>query len=112
MEVKLLEGLTARGVTFHEAGRALSELRARPEGAVAGALPDFPNGRIARELRPITHGLLLVYAIVPGGQSLAETEPPYLGLAFSFPTSHTARAVAYEANKRLIQELRDGEYDD
>ena len=102
----------ARSVPFHKAGRALSELRARPEGAVAGALPDFPNGRIARELRPVTHGLLLVYAIVQSGQPLAEAEPPYLGLAFSFPTSHTARAVAYEANKRFIQELRDGEYDD
>jgi hypothetical protein len=111
-EVQLLQGLAMRGVAFHDAGRALTELRARPEGAVAGVLPDFPNGRIARELRPVTHGLLLVYAIAPGGQPLAETEPPYLGLAFCFPTSHTARAVAYEANKRLIEELRDSEYDD
>lgn len=111
-EVKLLEGLAARAATLHEAGLALSALRGRPEGAAAAALPDFPNGRIARELRPVTHGLLLVYAIAPAGQTVAETEPPYLGLAFSFPTSHTARAVAYEANKRLIEELRDGDYDD
>ena len=76
MDVKLLQGLIERGGMFHEAGRVLSELRARPEGTAAAALPDFPNGRIARELRPVTHGLLLVYAIVPCGQPLAATEAP------------------------------------
>ena len=112
-EVQLLKGLAAKGQSLHEAARELTRLRSRLEGGdELVALPDFPNGRIAREVRPVSHGLLLVYAIVPGEQTLPRDESPYLGLAFSFPTSHTARAVAYEANRRLIDELRDGEYED
>ena len=110
-EVQLLERLTVTGSSLYQAACELSRLRLRPDDASElGALPDFPNGRIAREVRPVTHGLLLVYAIVPGEQNFPLSESPYVGLAFSFPTSHTARSVTYEANRRLIEELQDEAY--
>jgi hypothetical protein len=55
---------------------------------------------------------MLLYALTPKDPRLAKGEPPYLGLVFSFPSSHTARRLSYKANPVLIQQLRDGEYDD
>ncbi len=56
------------------------------------------NGEVARQLRPKTHGLLLIYPLVPKGVEWPD-EQPFMGLAFSFPSSHTARAVDYKVNK-------------
>ena len=86
-----------------------------------------PNGRIVRELRPKTRGLLLIYPLSPplsaptrkGEDSsieptgLAVDSAPVIGLALSFPTSDTATSVEYQVNKvweDTVQE--DAEYDD
>ena len=74
--------------------------------------PERANGIYIRELRPVTHGLLLIYPLAPAIAELPRSEPPYLGLAVSFPASHTARSVAYRANQVLIRQLNDGEYED
>ena len=85
------------------------------------------NGRIVRELRSKTRGLLLIYPLSPPpvvpaakGDSgpgeptgLAVTGTPIIGLALSFPTSDTATSVEYQVNKVwdvTVQE--DAEYDD
>jgi hypothetical protein len=99
----------SRDGTLDVVAMELTKARARRRGAVE---PDRPNGLFIRELRPVTHGLLLIYALAPVIAELPSHEPPYLGLAFSFPTSHTARSVAYRANQVLIQQLHDGEYED
>jgi hypothetical protein len=71
-----------------------------------------PHGRVIRELRPVTRGLLLIYALTPPNPDrVPDGDAPYLGLAVSFPTSHTARSISYEANKVLIHELNDDEYE-
>jgi hypothetical protein len=75
-------------------------------------LPKQVHGKVAREVRPSTHGLLLLYALRPDFEHFPVGGDPFIGMAFSFPTGHTAKEVAYKANKRLIEELRDGEYDD
>ena len=87
-----------------------------------------PNGRIVRELRPKSDGLLLVYPLRPPSEVPEDKGPPYrpaestalnpngppiIGLALSFPTSETAAAVEYRVNKvwdAIMQE--DAEYDD
>ena len=56
------------------------------------------NGEVIRRLRPKTHGLLLIYPLVPKGNAWPEDQP-FMGLAFSFPSSHTACAVDYKVNK-------------
>lgn len=56
------------------------------------------NGEVARQLRPKTHGLLLIYPLMPKDKPWPN-ENPFMGLAFSFPSSHTARAVNYKVNK-------------
>ena len=97
------------GQTLDKAALALTRDRARRAGK---AEPTEPNGVVIRQLRPATRGLLLLYALTPKGHCLPEGEPPYLGLVFSFPSSHTARRLSYKANPVLIQQLRDGEYDE
>ena len=69
----------------------------RPPGADE-SLRSRINGEVARQLRPKTHGLLLIYPLVPKGVEWPK-DHPFMGLAFSFPSSHTARAVDYKVNK-------------
>jgi hypothetical protein len=70
------------------------------------------NGEVARHLRPRTHGLLLIYPIVPTENRWPVSEPPFMGLAFSFPSSHTARAVDYKVNKVWQATFHDEDYAD
>jgi len=76
------------------------------------------NGEVARHLRPRTHGLLLIYPLVPTENRWPTTpehpngEPPFMGLAFSFPSSHTARAVDYKVNKVWQTTFHDEDYAD
>ena len=86
-----------------------------------------PNGRIVRELRPKSRGLLLIYPLrqpeeVPKDDELGRPAektgldpdgPPVIGLALSFPTSETAVRVEYRVNRvwdSMIQD--DAEYGD
>jgi hypothetical protein len=57
------------------------------------------DGGVARQLRPKTHGLLLVYLIEPKDRSAWPRNAPFVGLAFCFPTSETATSVEYRVNK-------------
>jgi hypothetical protein len=106
-EEKLM--VTGFGQSLDKAALAISQKRAREKN---NPEPETPHGRVIRELRPITRGLLLVYALTPRETGrVLDGDDPYLGLAISFPTSHTARSISYEANKVLIQELNDDEYE-
>jgi hypothetical protein len=91
-----------------------------PEGGEA----DRANGRVLRVLRRRTHGLLLIYPVLPprdveDGQGhkeptgLASDGSPVIGLALSFPTSDTVLGVEYRVNKVWDAEVQeDAEYDD
>jgi len=70
------------------------------------------NGEIARQLRPKTHGLLLIYPLLPKDKPEWPKESPFMGLAFSFPSSHTARAVDYKVNKVWLTTFHDEDYAD
>jgi hypothetical protein len=70
------------------------------------------NGEVVRQLRPRTHGLLLIYPIVPKGGKWPTDEPPFTGLAFSFPSSHTAKAVDYRVNRVWQDTFQDSDYAD
>lgn len=106
-EEKLL--IMSIGQSVDKAAFAISQKRARENDKPD---PDTPHGRVIRELRPVTRGLLLIYALTPPKPDrVLDGDSPYLGLAISFPTSHTARSISYEANKVLIQELNDDEYE-
>lgn len=69
------------------------------------------NGEVARQLRPRTQGLLLIYPVLPKGRNWSESEP-FMGLAFSFPSSHTAHAVDYKVNKVWQATFQDDDYVD
>ncbi len=82
-----------------------------------------PNGRIVRELRPKSHGLLLIYPlrqpdVVPMDKELGRPEEktgldpnstPAIGLALSFPTSETAVRVEYRVGKVWLAQMQDDE---
>ncbi len=70
------------------------------------------NGEVVRQLRPKTHGLLLIYPLMPKGVAEWPSESPFMGLAFSFPSSHTARAVDYKVNKVWQSTFHDEDYAD
>lgn len=58
------------------------------------------NGRVLRLLRQKSHGLLLIYPLLPPEMVGADTSgPPIIGLALSFPTSDTAESVEYVVNR-------------
>lgn len=70
------------------------------------------NGEVVRQLRPKTQGLLLIYPLMPKGVAEWPNESPFMGLAFSFPSSHTARAVDYKVNKVWQATFHDEDYAD
>ena len=102
----------------------------KPACLSAAPVPDLPSGVVVRELRPKTHGLLLLYPLVPPDRILEvkkndviisreeeiELDPaglPVIGLALSFPTSESAARVEYQVSKRWNRSLvEEGESDD
>lgn len=101
---------TWRGRNLHEIALDLTARRHPPkEGAKSR---QAVRGEIARQLRPKTHGLLTIYPLLPKGVDDWPSEEPFMGLAFSFPSSHTARAVDYKVNKVWQEAFRDEDYAD
>ena len=118
--------------TLEQIAVALARRRALAEGGEAAAKVEqieFAPGEIARELRPKTHGLLLIYALEQPGEVPAQIErgvqiapreetgldpvgPPVIGLAISFPTSETAARIEYQVNKRWNPDLVEGDAND
>jgi hypothetical protein len=106
------EALLRRQIGKPLDGVALALTRDRAERA-GKEEPREVNGLVLRQLRPVSRGLLLLYALTPDAPNqVTRNDPPYLGLVFSFPSSHTARRLSYKANQVLIQQLRDGDYGD
>jgi hypothetical protein len=109
-EEALLRQCCAERTTLAIAAERLTTLRKPPaEGEAKRARI---NGEAARDLRPRTHGLLLIYPLVPTEKRWPVSEPPFMGLAFSFPSSHTARAVDYKVNKVWQATFHDEDYAD
>ncbi len=96
-EVILVNGCSARN-TVAQAAIEITAMRNQEIDGVAGK--HRINGLVARNLRPKTHGLLLIYSILPTEKEKRwPLEIPFMGLAFSFPASHTARSVDYKVNR-------------
>ena len=85
------------------------------------------NGRVVRLLRRRSHGLLLIYPVLPPkevperlkeGRGAEETglDPagdPIIGVALSFPTSDTVLGIEYRVGKLWFEQMReDEEYED
>jgi hypothetical protein len=102
--------------SLRDAALALTKMRLPPRSGEPAKDVRVPNGQVTRELRPATHGLLLIYPLWPKlPESVPEyspTNPPFIGIVLSFPASHTARAVEYKVNKVWQAELRDQDYED
>ena len=98
-EQEILRQCSGAGQSLHAAALALTRLRYLPEEGETMRELKTPHGAVAREVRPAKHGLLLIYPLVPKGRDWPTHEKPFIGLAFSFPSSHTARAVDYKVNK-------------
>ncbi len=84
-----------------------------------------PYGRVLRVLRPRSHGLLLIYPLVPptevseGEGKLKRTTglkrdgDPVIGVALSFPASETVLGVEYRVNRVWDSMIRDDDsYDE
>jgi hypothetical protein len=109
-EEALLQQCCGEQTTLAVAAERLTILRKPPvEGETKRARI---NGEAARHLRPKTHGLLLIYPVLPTEKRWPRTERPFMGLAFSFPSSHTARAVEYKVNKVWQATFQDEDYAD
>ncbi|MEO5716396.1 MAG: Z1 domain-containing protein [Luteolibacter sp.] len=92
---------------------------------------DRPHGWVLRVLRPRERGLLLIYPLLPPREikpldeskdrkarpheltGLEEDSTPIIGVALSFPSSHTALGCEYRVNRVWQAEIEDDErYDD
>lgn len=109
-EEALLQECSQNGISLAVAAERLTALRYQPVGGEAKRTRI--NGEVARHLRPRSHGLLLIYPLLPTDHRWPGNEPPFMGLAFSFPSSHTARAVDYKVNKVWQSTFRDEDYAD
>lgn len=109
-EVELLQRCLEGGSTLVQAAEQIIQLRKPPESA--GSKSTRINGDVVRQLRPSTHGLLLIYPVVPTDDRWPKDQPPFMGLAFSFPSSHTARAVDYVVNRVWQDTFQDKDYAD
>jgi hypothetical protein len=96
-EVAMLTQCCEESTTLGVAAERLTAMR-RPPGE-DGKRRSRIDGGVARQLRPKTHGLLLVYLIEPKGHQEWPRIAPFVGLAFCFPTSETATGVEYRVNK-------------
>lgn len=87
-------------------------------------MKDVPHGRVVREVRPKSHGLLLIYpllapSVIPGSggrpdeaTGLDPDGQPIIGVALSFPTSDTVLGVEYRVNRVWGAEMQeDDQYD-
>ena len=111
------------GKDLREVGVLLTRKRVAQDPERWRNKPDTkrPNGRIVRELRPKSRGLLLIYPLrqpdrVPEDKELGRPEektgldpdgPPVIGLALSFPTSETAVRVEYRVGKVWLAQMQD-----
>ena len=71
----------------------------------AGADAVVANGRVVRELRPKSNGLLLIYPLDPS--KVTDVKLPIIGLALSFPASDTVQGVEYQVNRVWGSALED-----
>lgn len=99
-----------RGRTLHDIALDLTARRHPPNDGAKSR--QSVRGEIARQLRPKTHGLLTIYPLLPKGVADWPADEPFMGLAFSFPSSHTARAVDYKVNRVWQEAFRDEDYAD
>jgi len=109
-EAELLKACLNPKATLRQAAERLSTHRKPSEGSESKRVRI--NGEVARQLRPSTHGLLLIYPVVPTEGRWPQAESPFMGLAFSFPSSHTARAVDYRVNRVWQDTFQDRDYAD
>jgi hypothetical protein len=128
----LLDQATAKTPrTLDKIARALAAKRAAADAESENKAhePDVVPGNIVRELRPKTHGLLLIYPLVQPDKvperkknnvtvapeeetRLDPSGSPVIGLALSFPSSESAKCVEYQVNKRWNPNLVEDESDD
>ena len=89
----------------------LSQLREARKDPDRKSTSTTTSGRIARELRPDSRGLLLVYPLDPEpkkGIVNLTTDGPVMGFAISFPVSERARSIEYMVNEvYLLAEASD-----
>lgn len=78
--------------------------------------PEIPNGRVLRELRPESRGLMLLYPLTWHDSDMTpyaniERSAPIIGFAISFPVSDRAQPVEYLVNE-VYQKLHLGDLED
>jgi Z1 domain len=61
--------------------------------------PTTPNGRVVRDLRTRSEGLLILYPTVAGKTLDPAAEDPMIGFALSFPTDDNAAPLDYVVNQ-------------
>lgn len=109
-EMDILRRCVERKSTLRMAAEHITEHR-HPASSNSRAKVRI-NGVVARQLRPSSHGLMLIYPLVPTDDRWPEGHPPFIGLGLSFPSSHTAKAVEYRVNTVWQNTFQDSDYVD
>ncbi len=109
-EAELLKECVDANTSLRTAAERLTSHR-RPSESGDGRRTRI-NGDVVRQLRPSSHGLLLIYPVVPTDDRWPTSERAFMGLALSFPSSHTAKAVDYRVNRVWQDTFQDRDYGD
>jgi len=109
-ESEILQQCMNRRASLLQAAELITQYR-RPEDSEKPSRSKV-SGDVVRQLRPSTHGLLLIYLLVPSQKRWPADQPTFAGLAMSFPSSHTARAVEYRVNRVWQETFQDDDYVD
>ncbi len=71
--------------------------------------PKVPGRREARDVRPKTNGLLLLYPVKPDTALFPNRDKPLIGMAISFPKSDKAQKISYVVDNVFVRRGGDDE---
>jgi hypothetical protein len=86
------------GAWMVELARRISVARFKRKEIRGKKEPVAPNGRVVRDLRPRSEGLLIIYPTMAGDLD-KELTVPMIGFAISFPTDDDAAPLDYMVNQ-------------
>lgn len=95
IERETLRKMQNERASLFEVALAISQLRHAVGEYRSKKPPKRPYGEVIRQVRPATHGLMLIYLLDPSKVFENSEEQCIPGFALSFPSSHRANQVDY-----------------
>lgn len=111
VERELIRECVAAGKSLGDAAELVTHHRRANKATLDASVR--VTGDVARQLRPKTHGFLIIYTVTAKqDEGATDKSGPFVGLVISFPSSDTARSVNYKVNKIWQNTFEDDDFTD